>query len=270
MLQPSAQSPVHWCRTGSAPRSEVKAHMPRPTDLVDQCQEMSVAPFENCLLIGSDVETEENFASHLAECVELRVGRDLADRDRRVRTRSVEFRPELVEAERKLGHPQHGVAAEPARHRARVVVSSAADCMAVSHAARNPGYQTDRNRRLIEHRPLLDVDFDICMDCLSFKPGLAGRHAFWLQAELLHVLRKRLPGVRTLERQRLPGEETESGAAADIGCGEPRALLGSKRCASDRTSRLNSMPEQARDDRYGGHHACSAVEIASMGYRIEM
>src|SRR6186997_2108130 len=101
-MYPCAQSAVHWRRKGSAPRSEVKGHMPRPADLVNQCKEMSVARLEKCLLIGSDVEAEADFASHLAECVESRIGRDFTDRDRRVRTRSVEFCPELVEAECKL------------------------------------------------------------------------------------------------------------------------------------------------------------------------
>src|SRR5262245_45872820 len=196
----------------------------------------------------------------------LGIGRDPTHGNCGIRPGSVEICPEVIEAKREFSNGQHGVAAEIPRHRTRVVVPSPADCIAVAHAPGDCRHQPDRNLRTIEHRSLLDMYLKIGVDRLSLEPGLATGDALRLKTELLHVTDERLSRIRAADRQNVRSEETESGAAADIGCGEPGAFFGPKRGAGDRPVRYSTMIEEASDDGHGSHHACGAIEISSVDH----
>ena len=181
--------PIHRGGTRSAPRSKIEIDTSCATNLVDERKETSVNSLEKGIAISSDIEAEPDFASYLAKGMMLQIGRDLTNRNRRVRSGFLKICPELIKPKRKLGNSKHGVAAETLWHRARMVIPTVADCIAVPKAAADTRHQTNRNRCLIEYRPLFDVNFEIGVDRLGLEPLLAPLYLLRMQTKFLHMSR---------------------------------------------------------------------------------
>jgi hypothetical protein len=133
------------------------------------------------------------------------------------------------------------------------------------------GDDADRQALLHQHRPLLDMQLEEALDPRRIELLLARPDALGRKARFGHVLRQRAAGVgppAVVERVGL--EQAEGGAAADIGRGKPRQLLGAHAHHRDVVRRLPVRHGPARQHRHAGDDARRAVVVAALRHRIEV
>lgn len=265
------QARVHGRHRPARHGAEIDPHAATPADLRRVTADQLLHPVQRLLGVAPRIEREIHLAGNLGVRVGIRVGEQPAARQHQIASLGLDAVPARFQRADVLGHRHHRVAAQLAGRSAGVVVTPDAAALARPHVPPDARHDSDGKTLVLEHGPLLDVQFVVGRDPgrVEVAPALPQRRH--VQAQVRHVLGQRPPGVgapRGVELIRRQG--AQGGAASNVVDREPAGLLRPDR--HDREIPLRREPlaaERVQRDQ-AGDDACGAVVVSAAGDRIEV